>query len=76
MKLQIKKVIIEWSDKMKKYKKDYAVYNQNDELLTVGTLKECAIDLGIKYNSIIQYRLRQEKKKQSCNKYKIVEIED
>ncbi len=61
---------------MKKRNKEFAVYNQDDELLTVGTLKQCAMELGIKYNSIVQYRLRQEKKKHACDKYKIVEIED
>lgn len=55
--------------------KDYAIYNLNDEILMVGSLRECAKYIGIRYNSIIRKKNDQHKKSK-LRKYLIVEIED
>ena len=60
---------------MKKYKKDYAIYNLNYEILMVGSLRECAKYIGIRYNSIIRKKNDQHKKSK-LRKYLIVEVED
>ena len=55
--------------------KDYAIYNLNDEILMVGSLRECAKYIGIRYNSINRKK-KEQHKKSKLSKYLIVEVED
>lgn len=53
-------------------RKVYGVYDAKTEcLLATGTLKECAINLGIKYNTLVKKLERQTKIKKAY-KYNIV----
>jgi hypothetical protein len=66
---------------MRKYT-DFAIYNNSDEILTIGTAKECAEYLGITLDSFWSHRTRQNefkikgKTRQGYKNYQIVRIED
>lgn len=58
-----------------KDKKDYAIYNSDDEIVFVGKAKECAKRLNCKVNNVYEQVLLQ-KKKHKPRKYYIMKIEE
>lgn len=58
-----------------KDKKDYAIYNMDDEIIFVGKATECAKWLNCKVNNIYEQVILQ-KKKHKPRKYYIMKIEE
>ena len=58
-----------------KDKKDYAIYNSDDEIVLVGKATECAKWLNCKVNNIYEQVILQ-KKKHKPRKYYIMKIEE
>lgn len=69
------KTVISESATNHKEKKDYAIYNSDDEIVFVGKATECAKRLNCKVNNVYEQLLLQ-KKKHKPRKYYIMKVEE